>query len=111
MVFSGMLRRVALVRRATWRNIPEDTILLSHCRENLKSYIVQDILCSSLNVIFSTCLTLCLSNQVSNVVMQFDVDRLLIFTLWYNKSSEVSNDSDAFVVTMSQNAFSSCYDN
>jgi hypothetical protein len=26
--------------RATRRNIPEDTILHSHCRENLKSYIV-----------------------------------------------------------------------
>jgi hypothetical protein len=26
--------------RATWRNIPEDTILHSHCRENLKSYRV-----------------------------------------------------------------------
>jgi hypothetical protein len=66
MVPSGMLRRVALVRtasvvpsspilvtlmkealsssetsgltRATWRNIPEDTILHSHCCENLKSY-------------------------------------------------------------------------
>jgi hypothetical protein len=24
---------------ATWRNIPEDDILHSHCRENLKSYI------------------------------------------------------------------------
>jgi hypothetical protein len=50
-----MLRRVALVRtdaseeissfatsvltRATWRNIPEDAILHSHRRENLKSYI------------------------------------------------------------------------
>jgi hypothetical protein len=51
---SVMLRRVALVRtdvseecsamsvltRATWRNIPEDCILHSHCRENLKSYTV-----------------------------------------------------------------------
>jgi hypothetical protein len=79
MVFSGMLRHVALVRtdvsasvgqllvtasgvpssqilvtlmkealsspemsvitRATWRNVPEDGILHSHCRENLKYYI------------------------------------------------------------------------
>jgi hypothetical protein len=66
MAFSGMLRHVALVRtdtnifpsspilvtlmkealsssetsvltRATRRNIPEDAILHSHCRENLKS--------------------------------------------------------------------------
>jgi hypothetical protein len=42
-----MLRRVALVRtdvseeltRATWRNTPEDSILHSHRRENLKSYM------------------------------------------------------------------------
>jgi hypothetical protein len=59
MVSSGMLRRVALVRtdvsealrssepsvlaRATRRNIPEDTVLHSHRRENLKSYIVNVI--------------------------------------------------------------------
>jgi hypothetical protein len=52
---SGMLRRVALVStdvseelrasetsvltRATWRNIPEDAILHSHRREDLKSYV------------------------------------------------------------------------
>jgi hypothetical protein len=35
---TGMLRRVALVR-TTRRNIPEDGILHSHRRENLKSYI------------------------------------------------------------------------
>jgi hypothetical protein len=35
---SGMLRRVALVR-TTWRNIPEDAILHSHRRENLKPYL------------------------------------------------------------------------
>jgi hypothetical protein len=55
MVSSGMLRRVDLVRtdvsealsssetsvltRSTRRNIPEDTILHSHSRENLKSYM------------------------------------------------------------------------
>jgi hypothetical protein len=40
MASSGMARHVALVRRATRRNIPEDTILYSHRRENLKSYII-----------------------------------------------------------------------
>jgi hypothetical protein len=30
----------AVLTRATRRNIPEDTILHSHRRENLKSYIV-----------------------------------------------------------------------
>jgi hypothetical protein len=29
----------SVLARATWRNIPEDTILHSHRRENLKSYI------------------------------------------------------------------------
>jgi hypothetical protein len=28
----------SVLTRATRRNIPEDTILYSHCRENLKSY-------------------------------------------------------------------------
>jgi hypothetical protein len=42
MVSSGLLRRVALVRtaRTTRRNNPEDTILHSHRRENLKSYYI-----------------------------------------------------------------------
>jgi hypothetical protein len=41
MVSSGTLRHVALVvlTRATWRNVPEDAILHSHCQENLKSYM------------------------------------------------------------------------
>jgi hypothetical protein len=30
----------SVLTRATWRNIPEDTILHSHCRENLKTYIL-----------------------------------------------------------------------
>jgi hypothetical protein len=37
MVSSGMLRCVVLTR-ATWRNVPEDTIFHSHRCENLKSY-------------------------------------------------------------------------
>jgi hypothetical protein len=68
MVSSGMLGCVALVRRATWhnipegflqephgitsqkvltratrRNIPEDDILHSHRRENLKSYLMSHV--------------------------------------------------------------------
>jgi hypothetical protein len=38
MVSSGMLRCMALVR-TTWRNIPEEAILYSNRRENLKSSI------------------------------------------------------------------------
>jgi hypothetical protein len=30
----------SVLTRATWRNIPEDTILHSHRRENLKSYML-----------------------------------------------------------------------
>jgi hypothetical protein len=30
----------SVLTRATWHNIPEETILHSHCRENLKSYFV-----------------------------------------------------------------------
>jgi hypothetical protein len=30
----------SVLTRATWRNIPEDAILHSHRRENLKSYMV-----------------------------------------------------------------------
>jgi hypothetical protein len=31
----------SVLTRATWRNIPEDAILHSHCREILKSYIIK----------------------------------------------------------------------
>jgi hypothetical protein len=52
MALSGMLRRVALVRtdvseeltRATWRNIPEDAILHSNPRTNLKSFTMSVLL-------------------------------------------------------------------
>jgi uncharacterized membrane protein len=32
--------KMSVLTRATWRNIPEDIILRSHCPENLKSYIL-----------------------------------------------------------------------
>jgi hypothetical protein len=35
----------SVLRRATQHNIPEDTILHSHCRENLKSYTEIPTLC------------------------------------------------------------------
>jgi hypothetical protein len=31
----------SVLTRATWRNIPEDAILHSHRRENLRSYILE----------------------------------------------------------------------
>jgi hypothetical protein len=34
----------SVLTRTTWRNIPEDVILHSHCREILKSYIGQWVL-------------------------------------------------------------------
>jgi hypothetical protein len=33
----------SVLTRATWRNNPEDTILHSHRRENLKSYTVMQL--------------------------------------------------------------------
>jgi hypothetical protein len=33
----------SVLTRATWRNIPEDTILHCHRRENLKSYIIKQV--------------------------------------------------------------------
>jgi hypothetical protein len=35
--------KMSILPRGTQRNIPEDTILHSHCRENLKSYIEEYI--------------------------------------------------------------------
>jgi hypothetical protein len=36
----------SVLTKATWRNIPEDTILHSHRRENLKSYRCSDAVAS-----------------------------------------------------------------
>jgi hypothetical protein len=37
--YRSTLRKNVILTRVTRRNIPEDGILHSHCRENLKSYI------------------------------------------------------------------------
>jgi hypothetical protein len=39
----------SVLTRATRRNIPEDTILHSHCHENLKSYIFCNALSTAAN--------------------------------------------------------------
>jgi hypothetical protein len=43
--------KTSILTRATWHNIPEDTILHSHCCENLKSYKEFD----SLNFVNESC--------------------------------------------------------
>jgi hypothetical protein len=73
----------SVLTRATRRNIPEDTILHSHRRENLKSYIWSSSLCSFLhpfiipslygpntllNTLFSNNLSLCSSLTVRDHV-------------------------------------------
>jgi hypothetical protein len=42
--------------RTTRRHIPEDDILNSHCRENLKSYIWSFSLCNCLHPTVSSCI-------------------------------------------------------
>jgi hypothetical protein len=41
--------KTSVLTRATWHNIPEDTILHSHRHENHKSYDISDI--SDINII------------------------------------------------------------
>jgi hypothetical protein len=48
----------SVLTRAAWHNIPEDTILHSHCRENLKSYMAS--VCSLLARLTSS-----ISDQIS----------------------------------------------
>jgi hypothetical protein len=37
--------KTSVLTKATWHNIPEDSILHSHCRENLKSYLYIEYVC------------------------------------------------------------------
>jgi UDP-N-acetylglucosamine 2-epimerase len=41
----------SVITRTTQRNIPEDTIIHSHRRENLKSYNLQEILRQIINIL------------------------------------------------------------
>jgi hypothetical protein len=42
----------SFLTKATWRNIPEDTILHSYRRENLKSYVLETVLISEVYIFF-----------------------------------------------------------
>jgi hypothetical protein len=41
----------SVLTRATRRNIPEDTILHSHRRENLKSYIISEFVGNNISIV------------------------------------------------------------
>jgi hypothetical protein len=41
------------VRKAIWSNIPEDGILQIHRRENLKSYLIPNVLFLLLDILFA----------------------------------------------------------
>jgi hypothetical protein len=53
----------SVLTRATWRNIPEDAILHSHLRENLKSYQNERDCCKVLNVYWKIILKFLLENK------------------------------------------------
>jgi hypothetical protein len=59
----------SVLTRAPRRNIPEDAILHSHRRENLKSYVVSPLISSSASPILSVflLLSLLLQSQFSSV--------------------------------------------
>jgi hypothetical protein len=55
-----------VVTRATRRNNPEDTILHSHRRENLKSYIATEVLCEEIQNKKKGKEILCISSQLAS---------------------------------------------
>jgi hypothetical protein len=64
----------SVLTRATRRNIPEDTIIHSHRRENLKSYITNHCLCTGIDLepilcfhATFTCFGLLLSNRTAAI--------------------------------------------
>jgi hypothetical protein len=77
-----------VLSRATWRNIPGETILRSHRRENLKSYTPS--LCSSLIV-----------RDICRFLVYFNIDkaiqRLLVSYLTLNPKMEVIGSIETFV--------------
>jgi hypothetical protein len=57
----------SVLTRATWRNIPEDTNLHSHRRENLKSYTIVNIF----SIQFHTTVTLLLEYHTAFLLLWF----------------------------------------
>jgi hypothetical protein len=68
----------SLLTRATRRNNPEDTILHSHRRENLKSYIILTLIFSRLHVMLLNCMP-CFSSR--NVIIMHFCKKNTVHTL------------------------------
>jgi hypothetical protein len=99
MVSSGLLRRVALVRtdvsetpgssetsvhtRATQRNNPEDTILHSHRRENLKSYRLNDVISHGWKL--STTTAVRASNSTNKIITAAKTSYLIMLSDYRNE--------------------------
>jgi hypothetical protein len=64
----------SVLTRTTWRNIPEDGILHSHRRENLKFYKAV----AFFKIIFEICSACCLLHAVSSLALLFDPEDVVI---------------------------------
>jgi hypothetical protein len=85
----------SVLTRATRRNIPEDAILHSHRRENLKSYII--------NIPFSLC-------DITMIVIQtFISGRFLVLCFPSGRTQEISFVAAHFLVVRWKFAWSHCW--
>jgi hypothetical protein len=76
---------MSVLTKATWRNIPEDDILHSHRRENLKSYIAKQFL---FHVISVCSKALIMSNLGVYHVFTTDIELIYVVVLATESSAE-----------------------